>query len=182
MVTFRQKLSGGKETIGQFYKYEVEIEAVSGPAADGETKNNRIYGSTFIRGKPMVAVVARNTEGIEEFLRVNIGKVGDNYVATPLPRAAGSVTTLTRAEGIVRIPALSEGIVRGEQVEAALLVSEKDLLNTVVIIGSHDIRKCCQNGVSLRLSYLTSASLLESSSKAFSLLIKPTVSKYLPSL
>ncbi|MBW1815552.1 MAG: molybdopterin biosynthesis protein [Deltaproteobacteria bacterium] len=77
--------------------------------------------------------------GIEEFLRVNIGKVGDNYVATPLPRAAGSVTTLTRAEGIVRIPALSEGIVRGEQVEAALLVPEKDLLNTVVIIGSHDI-------------------------------------------
>jgi putative molybdopterin biosynthesis protein len=77
--------------------------------------------------------------GIEEFLRVNIGKVGPKFVATPLPRAAGSITTLTRAEGIIRIPALSEGISQKEEIEAELLVEEEDLLNTVVIIGSHDI-------------------------------------------
>lgn len=77
--------------------------------------------------------------GIEEFLRVNIGKVGPKFVATPLPRAAGSITTLTRAEGIIRIPALSEGISQNEEIEAELLVDEEDLLNTVVIIGSHDI-------------------------------------------
>ncbi len=77
--------------------------------------------------------------GIEEFLRVNIGKVGPKFVATPLPRAAGSITTLTRAEGIIRIPALSEGISQKGEIEAELLVEEKDLLNTVVIIGSHDI-------------------------------------------
>jgi len=77
--------------------------------------------------------------GIEEFLRVNIGKVGSKFVATPLPRAAGSITTLTRAEGIIRIPALSEGISQNEEIEAELLVDEEDLLNTVVIIGSHDI-------------------------------------------
>jgi putative molybdopterin biosynthesis protein len=77
--------------------------------------------------------------GIEEFLRVNIGMVGPKFVATPLPRAAGSITTLTRAEGIIRIPALSEGISQKEEIEAELLVEEEDLLNTVVIIGSHDI-------------------------------------------
>jgi len=77
--------------------------------------------------------------GIEEFLRVNIGKVGPKFVATPLPRAAGSITTLTRAEGIIRIPALSEGIPQNGEIEAELLVEEEDLLNTVVIIGSHDI-------------------------------------------
>jgi molybdenum cofactor synthesis domain-containing protein len=77
--------------------------------------------------------------GIEEFLRVNIGKVGEKYVATPLARAAGSITTLTRAEGIMRIPALSEGVTQDEEIVAELLVSKKDLLNTVVIIGSHDI-------------------------------------------
>ena len=77
--------------------------------------------------------------GIEEFLRVNIGKVGEKYVATPLARAAGSITTLTRAEGIIRIPALSEGISQTQETEAELLVGEEDLLNTVVIIGSHDI-------------------------------------------
>jgi len=77
--------------------------------------------------------------GIEEFLRVNIGKVGSKFVATPLSRAAGSITTLTRAEGIIRIPALSEGISQKEEIEAELLVSGEDLLNTVVVIGSHDI-------------------------------------------
>ena len=77
--------------------------------------------------------------GIEEFLRVNIGKVGERYVATPLARAAGSITTLTKAEGIIRIPALSEGTSQTQETEAELLVGEEDLLNTVVIIGSHDI-------------------------------------------
>jgi putative molybdopterin biosynthesis protein len=77
--------------------------------------------------------------GTEEFLRVNIGKVKGTPIATPLPRAAGSVTTLTRAEGIIRVPELSEGINRDEEVEAELIVDEKDLENTLVIIGSHDI-------------------------------------------
>ena len=77
--------------------------------------------------------------GIEEFLRVNIGKVESRYVATPLSRAAGSITTLTRAEGIIRIPALSEGVSQKEKLEAELLVDRDELLNTVVIIGSHDM-------------------------------------------
>ena len=77
--------------------------------------------------------------GIEEFLRVNIGKVGSRHVATPLARTAGSITTLTRAEGIIRIPAFSEGISQDEEIKAELLVSSEDLLNTLVFIGSHDI-------------------------------------------
>ena len=77
--------------------------------------------------------------GIEEFLRVNIGRVGERTIATPLPRAAGSITTLTRAEGILRIPALSEGVTQNEEMEAELLVDEEELFNTVVVIGSHDI-------------------------------------------
>ena len=67
--------------------------------------------------------------GTEEFLRVNIGNVNGRAVATPLPRAAGSVTTLTRAEGISQ----------DEDVEAELIVDEEELKNTLVIIGSHDI-------------------------------------------
>jgi molybdopterin molybdotransferase/putative molybdopterin biosynthesis protein len=96
--------------------------------------------------------------GIEEFLRVNMGKVGSGYVATPLPRAAGSITTLTRAEGILRIPALSEGISHNEEVEAELLVEEDELLNTVVVIGSHDITidiladEIRRNGRNIRIS------------------------------
>ena len=77
--------------------------------------------------------------GLEEFIRVNIGRVGEKTVATPLPRAAGSITTLTRAEGILRIPALSEGVSQDEAIEAELLVEEEEILNTVVIVGSHDV-------------------------------------------
>jgi len=77
--------------------------------------------------------------GIEEFIRVNIGRVGEKRVAVPLPRAAGSITTLTRAEGIVRIPALSEGVTQNEEIEAELLIGEEEILNGVVITGSHDI-------------------------------------------
>ena len=77
--------------------------------------------------------------GIEEFLRVNIGRVGEKTVATPLPRSAGSITTLTRAEGLLRIPGLSEGVKQDEEVDAELLVDEEEVLNTVMVIGSHDI-------------------------------------------
>jgi len=77
--------------------------------------------------------------GVEEFVRVNIGLVGDRYVATPLPRAAGAITTLIRAEGILRIDPFSEGIAQNQEVEAELLVDEEELLNTLVFIGSHDI-------------------------------------------
>ncbi|MBW1913354.1 MAG: molybdopterin biosynthesis protein [Deltaproteobacteria bacterium] len=77
--------------------------------------------------------------GIEEFLRVHIGKVGDRTVATPLSRGAGTITTLTKAEGILRIPALSEGVTHEEEVRAEILVNEDEILNTLVIIGSHDI-------------------------------------------
>jgi putative molybdopterin biosynthesis protein len=77
--------------------------------------------------------------GTEEFLRVNIGRVGDKLIATPLPRAAGSITSLTRAEGILRIPALSEGVSQEEEIDAELLVEEQEIERTIVVIGSHDI-------------------------------------------
>jgi putative molybdopterin biosynthesis protein len=77
--------------------------------------------------------------GSEEFVRVNIGRVGNLAVATPLPRSAGSITTLTRAEGMIRIPSSSEGLDQGEEIHAELLVDEEDLQNTIVVIGSHDI-------------------------------------------
>ncbi|MEW6326095.1 MAG: molybdopterin biosynthesis protein [Thermodesulfobacteriota bacterium] len=77
--------------------------------------------------------------GIEEFLRVNVGRVGDTTIATPLPRGAGAITTLTRADGILRIPRLSEGINANEEVEIELLRDGREIANTLVIIGSHDL-------------------------------------------
>lgn len=76
--------------------------------------------------------------GQEEFLRVSIGKVGAKYVATPLPRGAGLMTSLTKAQGVVRIPADSEGQNTGSSLPAELLVSETALDRILVCVGSHD--------------------------------------------
>ena len=76
--------------------------------------------------------------GLEEFVRVKIGKVGDALVATPLPRGAGCITSLTEADGIIRIPNHVEGIKEQEPVRAELLRPLPALENTIVAVGSHD--------------------------------------------
>ena len=76
--------------------------------------------------------------GLEEFVRVKLGKVGDRIVATQLPRGAGSITTITEADGIIRIPNHVEGINDNEPVHAELLRPLSSVNNTVVIVGSHD--------------------------------------------
>ena len=76
--------------------------------------------------------------GIEEFLRVKLGKVDDRIVAIPLPRGAGCITTLTQADGIIRIPNHWEGIKENEPVQAELLRPLASIKNTIVVVGSHD--------------------------------------------
>jgi putative molybdopterin biosynthesis protein len=92
--------------------------------------------------RPKISVrVARKMAsklGIEEFVRVKLGRVKDTIAASALPRGAGSVTTLTEADGIIRIPSHVEGIKGGELAEAELLKDPAEIENTVVIVGSHD--------------------------------------------
>jgi putative molybdopterin biosynthesis protein len=76
--------------------------------------------------------------GQEEFLRMKIGKVGENFVATPLSRGAGLIMSLSRADGFLRIPAMSEGLAAGAEVQIELMRLRPDIENTVVSIGSHD--------------------------------------------
>ena len=76
--------------------------------------------------------------GVEEFLRVKLGKVKDRIVATPLPRGAGSITSITEADGIIRIPNHVEGVNENETVTAELLKTLSTIKNTIVIVGSHD--------------------------------------------
>jgi putative molybdopterin biosynthesis protein len=76
--------------------------------------------------------------GLEEFIRVKLGAVGDKIVAIPLPRGAGCITTLTEADGIIRVPKNSEGINPQEPVTAELLRPLSSIQNTIVVVGSHD--------------------------------------------
>lgn len=79
-----------------------------------------------------------STVGQEEFVRVKVGKVGNNFIATPISRGAGLIMSLVKADGFVRIPAMSEGIGSGTEVNVELIRSQEDIENTIVCIGSHD--------------------------------------------
>jgi putative molybdopterin biosynthesis protein len=76
--------------------------------------------------------------GVEEFIRVKLGKVGDVMMATPASRGAGAVMSLVQADGFLRVPANSEGLGTGEKVQIELLRAEHEIQNTLVFIGSHD--------------------------------------------
>ncbi|MEJ2039162.1 MAG: molybdopterin biosynthesis protein [Desulfosarcinaceae bacterium] len=76
--------------------------------------------------------------GVEEFVRVKIGLVGDRAVATPLPRGAGCITSITEADGIIRIPAHVEGLADNKTVNAELLRPARSVGNTLIAVGSHD--------------------------------------------
>jgi putative molybdopterin biosynthesis protein len=77
--------------------------------------------------------------GLEEFIRVSVGRVGERLVAIPLARGAGVITTMVHADGLMRIPSLVEGLNGGEEVEIDLLRPQKDIENTILCTGSHDL-------------------------------------------
>ena len=77
--------------------------------------------------------------GLEEFVRVNLGRVGDKIVATPIGRGAGVITTMVKADGVLRIPALDEGLNAGQEVTIELLRPAEEIDNTILFTGSNDL-------------------------------------------
>jgi putative molybdopterin biosynthesis protein len=87
------------------------------------------------------AILARKVAsklGLEEFVRVVLGRVGGELVAVPIQRGAGLITSLTRADGIVRIPHNEEGFDAGRKVDVELLKPEYAIAHNIIMIGSHD--------------------------------------------
>ena len=52
--------------------------------------------------------------GMDDWVRVRLGVVGGDTVATPLPRGAGVLTSLVRADGLLVVPAGVRGAPRGD--------------------------------------------------------------------
>lgn len=76
--------------------------------------------------------------GVDQFVRVTLGQVGDKLIATPSGKGAGAVMSMVRADGMLTIPSGSEGIGAGEQVRISMLRDRKEIDSTLVVIGSHD--------------------------------------------
>jgi molybdopterin molybdotransferase/putative molybdopterin biosynthesis protein len=80
-----------------------------------------------------------STMGMDDWVRVRLGRVGGELVATPLPRGAGVLTSLVRADGLLVVPARLEGHHAGEDVTVRLLRGVGEIDRTIVATGSHDL-------------------------------------------
>ena len=76
--------------------------------------------------------------GLEEFVHLAVGRVGEKAVGIPLNRGAGNITTVTRAQAVMRIPAEAEGIAEDSLVRARLSVPPARLYDNLICVGSHD--------------------------------------------
>ncbi|MGC8938207.1 MAG: molybdopterin biosynthesis protein [Thermodesulfovibrio sp.] len=76
--------------------------------------------------------------GVDEFVRVKVGRVGDKYIVTPMGRGAGLLMSVVRADGYIVVPRGSEGFSQGSEIPVYLWRSKEEIDNTVVCIGSHD--------------------------------------------
>jgi putative molybdopterin biosynthesis protein len=88
------------------------------------------------------ALLARklpSSMGMDDWVRVRLGRVGGRLVATPLPRGAGVLTSLVRADGLLVVPAQLEGHHAGEEVSVRLLRGVGEIERTIVATGSHDL-------------------------------------------
>ena len=102
----------------------------------------RFTGEIFDDGDFIQTTLARKIHspmGDEEFLRVNVGRINEAYVATPTARGAAMTLAMSRSDGIVRIPAESEGVDEGEIVRTELIRPRHLIDRTVIVSGSHDI-------------------------------------------
>ena len=91
------------------------------------------------RARARLARKLASTMGMDDWVRVRLGRVGDGLVATPLPRGAGVLTSLVRADGLLVVPAGLEGHHPGESVDVELLRGLGEIDRTIVAVGSHDL-------------------------------------------
>lgn len=102
----------------------------------------RLLGRAEARAERVQALLPRKIAsrlGLEELVRVTLGRVHGRLVANPLGRGAGVITTMAKADGILRIPAPVEGLNAGETVEVELVRRRDEIESTILATGSHDL-------------------------------------------
>lgn len=100
---------------------------------------------TSLSNPPLPLVQAKLTKTLmsslkyEEYVRVKLGLVNNELIAAPLSRGAGASMSLIRSDGYCIIPKNCEGILAHDQIQVQLMKELREIENTLVLIGSHDI-------------------------------------------
>jgi putative molybdopterin biosynthesis protein len=87
----------------------------------------------------------------QEYVRVKVGWVNNQWVATPLQRGAGAAMSLVKADGFLIIPLHHEGYEAGQLVQVILYHDLAQLKNTLVIVGSHDLLLDIADDIAIQL-------------------------------
>jgi len=101
----------------------------------------KLLGVTIEEEEKITGILSRKLSskmGVDEFIRVKVGKVGNKFIVSPVGRGAGLLMSVIRADGYIKIPANSEGYDQGKEIEVYLWKKRKEIENTIVCIGSHD--------------------------------------------
>jgi putative molybdopterin biosynthesis protein len=77
--------------------------------------------------------------GQEEAIRVVVGSLDNRWLAAPLGRGAGAISTLSKAHGWIRIAPAKEGLAAGSSVQVELLKPKAELEKAVLLAGSNDL-------------------------------------------
>lgn len=80
----------------------------------------KLAGAPFALRGTLWARLASNVpsvQGREDYLRVQLQRRGEDWIAEPFPGKAGLINTLAQAQGLVRIPCSREGLPAGHLVE-----------------------------------------------------------------
>lgn len=98
-------------------------------------------GISIKKEEKLKAILSRpisSNLGVDEFVRVKVGRVGDKHIVTPMGRGAGLLMSVVRADGYIVIPKGSEGFSQGHELTVHLWRGKDEIDNTIVCIGSHD--------------------------------------------
>ncbi len=101
----------------------------------------RRYGLRPPRYERLAARLAGTLEkeiGTEEFVLAVAGKIGEEWVVSPLSRGAGVQMSAVRSNCILQVPATTEGFAAGETVDVGLTVSQSRATAALLLVGSHD--------------------------------------------
>ncbi len=91
--------------------------------------------------EPLEAVLANKiTSSLKhrEFVRARLSFAGGRLTAVPLSRGAGVITSFTNAHAVIDVPQNREGYESGEKVPVTPLVDIKEVMEMLVVTGSHD--------------------------------------------
>lgn len=107
-----------------------------------ETLISKWTGRSEFRPQEVEAILTRkitSPAGDDDYMRVVVGQVGDRFLAAPLSRGAGVITSLVKADGISILPRGVQGQEAGARIKVRLYRNPSELEQTIFAIGSHDI-------------------------------------------